>query len=244
MVGALIDFEFQEGTGPMGLFRYVDITKRSTAWVLRLTRPWHNTEQRTVIANAAFAQVRAAVALKRIGGLHFIGNVKGCTKYFCKADLKAECGEYQRNKLVCLTKQLKLGTGDDEVVVYGTGWRCTGDMVVTYVHTGGTNTEGSDRVKRKYTQLNTGKVNVETYHVKRPKVSSEYQSRMGAIDGHNNRRQSGRGTAPLEKMCVTRNTKDRIFISIVSWVLINIYLIQKHFLWGGADKKSSAELQV
>ena len=243
VTGLLIDFEFQEGTEPMAFFEYISSTNRSSGWLLRLTKFWHNTEQRTVIADAAFAQVRVAVALMRVGGLYLIGNVKGCTKYFCKAELRAECGEYERDRLVCLTKQMEVGRGADKVVVYGTGWRCTGEMVVTYVHTGGTNAVGSDRTKRKYVQMSTGKINTTTYHVKRPKVSSEYQHRMGAIDGHNYRRQSGKSTGSLEKVCVTRNTKDRIFISIISWVLINIFLLQKFFLWGGEEKKSPAELQ-
>ena len=243
VVGVLIDFEFQEGTLPMGHFDFIETTNRSSAWLLRLTKKWHNTEQRTVIADAAFAQVRAAVALMRTGGLYLIGNVKGCTKYFCKPELRADCGEYVRDKLVCLTKKITLGTGADAVTVYGTGWRCTGEMVVTYVHTGGTTAQGSDRTKRKYTQMSDGKVHATPYHVKRPKVSSEYQTRMGAIDGHNYRRQSGKSVGSLEKLCVTRNTKDRIFISIVSWVLINIYLLQKFFLWGGKAKKSPGELQ-
>ena len=195
----LVDFEFQEGTKPMGYFQYVGDTNRSTAWLLRLTKKWHNKEQRTVIADAAFAQVRAAVALKRIGGLFFIGNVKTCTKYFCKAALKAECAQYERNRLVVLSKKITLGSGMDKVNVFGTGWRCTGDMVVTYVHTGGTNVMGSDRIKRKYTQMSDGKVNVENYHVKRPKVSSEYQNQMGAIDAHNYRRQSCKSVTSFEK---------------------------------------------
>ena len=242
-VGAIVDFEFQEGHEPMGHFEYVKETNRSTAWLLRLTKAWHNTEQRTVIADAAFAQVRAAVALKRIGGLFFIGNVKGCTKYFCKAELKTECGNYERDKLVVTTKKLDLGEGPEKTTIFGTGWRCTGDMVITYVHTGGTNALGSDRTKRKHIQMSDGKVFHQTYNVKRPKVSSEYQSRMGAIDSHNYRRQSGKSTASLEKVCITRNTKDRVFINIMSWILINIYLIQKHFVWLGEEKKGPSELQ-
>jgi hypothetical protein len=77
VVGALIDFEFQEGILPMGTFECVNETNRSSAWLLRLTKHWHDTEQRAVIADAAFAQVRVAVALMRTGGLYLIGNVKG-----------------------------------------------------------------------------------------------------------------------------------------------------------------------
>ena len=243
VVGVLIDFEFQEGTKPMGQFEFIECTNRSSAWLLRLTKHWHNSEPRTVIADAAFAQVRAAVALKRIGGLYLIGNVKGCHKFFCQAALRAECGEYERDKLVVLTKKMTVGTGTDAVTVYGTGWRCTGAMVVTYVHTGGTNAVGTDRTKRKYTQMTDGSITTFSYSVKRPKVSSEYQHRMGAIDGHNYRRQSGKGVGALEKVCITRNTKDRIFISIVSWILINVFLIKKFFVWGGEEKKTAAEFQ-
>jgi hypothetical protein len=128
--------------------------------------------------------------------------------------------------------------------VFATGWRCTGKMVVTHVHTGGCNTVGSDRKKRKYTQMNNGKVNEVIYHVKRPKVSAEHQGQMGAIDAsHNYRRQSGKGTASLEKVCVANDTKDRIFINMIGWVLINVYLAKKHFEWGGVPKKTSAEVQ-
>jgi hypothetical protein len=63
---------------------------------------------------------------------------------------------------------------------------------------------------------------------------------MGAIDGHNYR-----GTASLEKACVTNDAKNRIFINVVGWALINIYLAKKYFEWGGQDvhKKASAEVQ-
>ena len=32
-------------------------------------------------------------------------------------------------------------------------------------------------------------------------------------------------------------------MSIVSWVLINIYLLQKYFVWGGEAKQTPGELQ-
>ena len=66
---------------------------------------------------------------------------------------------------------------------------------------------------------------------------------MGAIDSHNFRRHSGRGTAALEKVFVTRSTKDRIFINVIAWVLVNICLAMKYFVWGGEQMKSSAEIQ-
>ena len=241
--GILISFELQEGKDPMSHFEFIEETNRSTAWLLRLTKPWHNQERRTVIADAAFAQVRAAVALQRIAGLYFIGNVKCCNKYFPQKALRDETGPYVADHLVCLTKKAKVGTGSEEVTVFATGWRATGKMVVTYVHTGGTSVVGSDRVKRKYTQMSDGEIQTTSYHVKRPKLSSEYQEKMGCIDGHNYRRQSGKALLPLEKVCITRNTKDRVFINMMSWVLINIYLAKRYFVWGGEESQGPSEVQ-
>ena len=112
-------------------------------------------------------------------------------------------------------------------------WRATNKMVCTYIHTGGTNGLGTDRQKRRYTQISDGTVRENTYHVKRPRVSSEYQSKMGAIDGHNFRRQSGKGVRPLEKVWVSNDSKDRIFINVVSWVIVNMYLANQYFIHGG-----------
>ena len=243
VTGILISWKFQEGKDPMGHFGYIEATNKSSAWLLRLTKPWHNKERRTVIGDAAFAQVRAAVALDRFAGLFFIGNVKTCHKYFPKRALKEETGPYVRNRLVCLTKKATVGTGEEAVDVFATGWRATGKMVVTYVHTAGTTVVGSDRVKRKYTQMNDGKIMTRTYHVKRPKLGSEYQANMGAIDMHNYRRQSGKTLASLEKICITRNTKDRVFINMVSWVLINVFLAKRYFVWAGEELKGPWEVQ-
>ena len=95
-------------------------------------------ERRTLVADAAFAQVRAAVALFKMGGLFFIGNVKGRTKFFPQKELRDECAEYERERLVCLTKSVSLPIqGEPDLKIFATGWRATGNMVVTYLHTGG-----------------------------------------------------------------------------------------------------------
>jgi hypothetical protein len=247
MTGVPIDFEFQEGEKIMGHFEHVGDYNKSTSWLLRLTSRWHNEEKRAVIADAAFAQVRAAIGLCVEGGLFLIGNVKGAKKFFPQAALREECPACERNKLVCLTKKATMKISHTEKLdVFATGWRCTGKMAVTCVHAGGCNTVGSDRKKKKHTQLSNGKVNEQIYHVKKPKVPAECQGHMGAIDGHNchnYRRQSGKGTASLEKVCVTHDTKNRIFINIIGRVLVNVHLAKKHFQWGGIQKKTSAEAQ-
>ena len=120
------------------------------------------------------------------------------------------------------------------MAAYATGWRFTEKMVVTYVHTGGATAMGSNRIKRKYTQLSNGEVTSKSYHVKWPKVSAEYQFRMGAIDNRNWRRQSGKSVKALKRVCVciTRSTKDRIFINAVGWIIVNLFLAKKHFVYG------------
>jgi len=216
VTGIMIDFEFQEGKDAMALFEYVELYNRSSGWLLRLTKAWHGKEHRTVIADAAFCQVRAAAALHLEGGLHLIGNVKMCNKYFPQKQLREETPKYERNRLVCITKKATASTGlfeDAPMTVYATGWRCTGNMVCTYLHTGSTTTTGSDRIKRKYTQISSGSIQSRAYHVKRPKVSAEYQQRMGAIDNHNWRRQSGKGLQALERVWVSNQTKDRILLT-------------------------------
>jgi hypothetical protein len=229
----------------MGNFEHVGDHNKSASWLLRLTSRRHNEEKRAVIADAAFARVRAAIGLCVEGGLFLVGNVKGAKKFFPQAALREECPACERSKLVCLTKKATRKISHAEKLgIFATGWRCTGKMVVTCVHAaGGCKTVGSDRKKRKHAQLGNGKVNEQIHNVKRPKVSAECQGQMGAIDGHNCRRHSGKGTASLEKVCVTHDTKNRIFINVTGWVLINVYLARKHFQWGGIQKKTSAEAQ-
>ena len=91
--------------------------------------------------------------------------------------------------------------------------------------------------------MSNGDTHTGAYRVKRPKVSAEYQSKMGAVDSHNFRRQSGRGTKALEKVCVTRSGKDRVYINMVGWVMTNTYLCKKFFEWNGEEKKTSQEVQ-
>jgi hypothetical protein len=82
----MINFEAQEGKDLMQYADFVKEVNKSSAWCLRLTRPWHNTHM-TLIGDAAFGQVRAVVALRE-HGLYMICNVKMCHKFFPKAELK------------------------------------------------------------------------------------------------------------------------------------------------------------
>jgi hypothetical protein len=56
----------------------------------------------------------------------------------------------------------------NEFEIFAIGWRATGKVVCTYVHTCSTNKKGTDRKKEKEQLLSTGKVKVLTCHVMRP----------------------------------------------------------------------------
>jgi hypothetical protein len=86
VAGIMINFEAQEGKDLMQYADFVKEVNKSSAWCLRLTRPWHNTH-RALIADAAFGQVRAVVACRE-HRLYMICNAKMCHKLFPKAELK------------------------------------------------------------------------------------------------------------------------------------------------------------
>ena len=65
---------------------------------------------------------------------------------------------------------------------------------------------------------------------------------MGAIDAHNFRRQSGKGMRAMENVWVSNDAKDRIFINIISWVVINMFLAKKTFVWGWGREADSGRI--
>ena len=150
-----------------------------------LIEPWFNTN-RTLIADAAFGQVRAVIALLE-KGIYMLCNVKQCHKFFPKAILKDETPPFRANN-VCTTLTLSAKytlTGGKEVVIQACGWRATNKMVVTYLGSCGLTTPGVARSKKRYQLLKSGKHKTISYSVQRPAMGSEYQSHMGQVDGWN-----------------------------------------------------------
>ena len=43
----------------------------------------------------------------------------------------------------------------------------------------------------------------------------------------------------MERVWVSRSTKDRVFISVVGWILVNMYLAKKYFTWAGGTSKNA-----
>ena len=73
------------------------------------------------------------------------------------------------------------------------------------------------------------------------KVSADYQSRMGAIDNHSSRRQSGKSVKGLEQVCVTRSTKGRISMNAVGRVMLNLFRAKKHCVNGESNVPDTDE---
>jgi len=165
VTGIMINFEAQEGKDIMKHARHIKLLNKSTAWVMRLMEPWFGSE-RTVVADAAFGQVRAVVAL-RGKGLYMLCNIKQCHKYFPKAKLKEDTPAFQSNsKCTCLTLKATLRIpGGKEVTLLACGWRATTNMVVTYLGSCGLTIDGTARNKERYQLLKSGKTKTINYQV-------------------------------------------------------------------------------
>ena len=88
--------------------RHIKLLNKFTAWLMGLMESWFGSE-RTVVADAAFGQVRAVVAL-RGKGLYMLCNIKQCHKYFPKSRLKEDTPAFQSNsKCTCLTMKAIAG---------------------------------------------------------------------------------------------------------------------------------------
>ena len=223
VTGVMINMEPQEGKDIMKWHPYVKEVNKSSAWCLRLCSPWF-WSKRTLVADAAFGQVRAVVALME-KGLYMLCNVKQCHKFFPKAVLKEQTPPFRsNNQCTTLTLQAKytLSTGE-EVKMQACGWRATNNMVVTYLGSCGLTTPGVARAKKRYQLLKNGNHKTIKYKVQRPGMGSEYQGKMGAVDGWNYQKHQF-------KIPPTTDPMFRIFsdFSIIG-TSINVYKALKHF---------------
>ena len=162
--------------------------------------------------------------------------------------MRGEMGVLPAVRPVVLTKKCTIKIdAHTSYTCYATGWRATGKMVITYIHTCSTNQEGGVRKKEKEQLLTDGSVRVIRYQVQRPKVGSEYQAMMGAIDMHNYFRQarSSVSVLPFEVVCVTNDSTHRIVINIVGLGFVQIYITL--YTWDAArcprGKKTRREVQ-
>ena len=73
--GIMMGIEIVGPKEEMRMRRHTPAYGPGTALLLRLSEPWRGSG-RLVVADSAFASVKAAVALKKINGLYFHGLVK------------------------------------------------------------------------------------------------------------------------------------------------------------------------
>jgi hypothetical protein len=83
---------------------FVKEVNKSSAWCLGLCQPWFNS-WRTLVADAAFGQVRMVVAMLE-KGIYTLCNVKQCHKLFPKKYLKDNTPAFTGNS-VCTTLSLQ-----------------------------------------------------------------------------------------------------------------------------------------
>ena len=221
--GIMINFEPQEGKDVMVHHPFVKEVNKSSAWCLRLCQPWFNS-WRTLVADAAFGQVRMVVSMLE-KGVYTLCNVKQCHKFFPKKYLKDNTPAFTGNSVcttLALQAKVKLQCGR-EMSIQACGWRATTTMVVTYLGSCGLTTPGDARQKKRYQLLQSGKTKTINYTVQRPSMGSEYQAHMGEVDTWNYLRHQF-------KLPPTNDPMFRIFcdFSIVG-TSINVYKALAYF---------------
>ena len=223
--------EPQEGKEQMKHFPHIDKANKSTGWCLRATEKWWGTH-RTLIADSAFGQVRAAASLL-LCGLFCIFNIKSCHKYFPKKNLKEETGPEVGAVLV---KEAVVEHDGLRMIMWATGWRCTRDMVVTYLSTCSTSLVGKPKIKNKYSLKKSGVTIKQEYAVVRPVVSAEYQHEMGAIDTDNKDRHRF-------YLMITHSPTFRFFLNVLLMVVVNVVNALLFFCPGKFSGCSKYEMQ-
>jgi hypothetical protein len=153
----------------------------ATALMLRLLSSFASSG-RLVVGDSAFASVRTAVALHKIG-LYFIGLVKSCTRMYPFKHTQ-EHPYPARGSHIALTAR-----HDDGVNLRTVAWR-DGSTVKSFVSTCGTTVAGVPHKKNRWRRNNNdGTTNYVKVNVPRPKLAVDYFDGARTIDVHNHSRQ-------------------------------------------------------
>jgi hypothetical protein len=187
----IVQLELQEGQQAMGKLPFVNEFGRSTASVMRLTRPFMNTTRDAsmplpaatykVYADSAFASVHTAASLRE-HGLHFAGVVKTAHKNYPRAFLQSalEGDECKAGAHVAATTTYTV-PGHHPLKLFAIGWKDA--KVQTFIDTQGSNLPGEPAVKRR--KAGDGAQRREfVVNVPRPKVVAEAHEALKAMYVH------------------------------------------------------------
>jgi hypothetical protein len=190
-----------------------------TQVLVELTEPWHDTG-RVITADAYFASVEAALKMKD-KGLHFIGNVKQCSKMFPMEVLSNTTLVLRglRSVLASISKE----TGKMEHVAMSWLNRNRRYFIMTTCGIG----EGEEINRKRLRQLNRDELadpDMVIIHVAQPRAIATYYEGAGTIDRHNR--------IHADKLRMDRNlgTKDwakRFNLGVLGIICVDAYLLFK-----------------
>ena len=177
--------ELQEGKLAMGTKEYVDKFNAGTAVLLRLCKPWFNSN-RVVCGDSAFASVEAAIACQS-HGLHFSGLVKTASRKFPKKYLTdldlPECGQHA----------VVISNPSADVRLLGVAWN-GGKKRKLIVSTCGVTTLAAEPAKRtRYVNQGDGTSLANVRETPWPSVVANYFQTAPASDINNHLRQGSLG---------------------------------------------------
>ena len=224
--GILMGLELQKGKGHMGALDENKLLGSGTASIIRLSKPFHGSG-RTVCADSAFASVKTAAQLHRVG-LRFIGLVKTATKQYPIARLRSHNYPARGAHVVMKAKDA------DGVVYTACGWK--DKTVKTWIATCGVTIPAKTAALKKRFRLADGEVKVYLKPVPRPSLAEQYFDAANAIDVHNHYRQ---GSLALESTWLTQIWWHRSFATLLGMTVTDAFLAACYFYPGRESKNFS-----
>jgi hypothetical protein len=229
--GVIMRLEIAEGKDAERAKEYAGDFGHGTAVTLRLTKPWHGSG-RLVVADSAFASVKTAVRMRKVG-MHFIGMVKTAhskypKKYFDA--MKRELGVLERGDMRSLT-----ATVDGEDIAA----HCWFDnKPKQFVATCGTTIVGEPHSKKRWRNNEDGTSTSFTKDVKRQCVAADYFDAAAVIDIDNHYRQGG---LSLEESWGTTRWDHRVAATIIGMCEVDAFLAYSRFEGEDAAKMTHGE---
>ena len=214
--GVMLVLEIQEGKLRMRLKPYVTELGSQAACTKRLAEPFMGTN-RIMVGDAWFGSVSVAISLKKDFGLHFIGNVKQCHKFFPKKELICELATARRGEHKVCTSTIK------GVPMFATGWKKNSKTVMHVISTCSTTLPGSNAQVTTCDKFG----NAHRLEFSRPKVFELYSKVCGKIDQHNELRQF---ELALEKAWVTQKYHIRFLSCMTGIVVVDTFYALKYLV--------------
>lgn len=219
--GIMLGLEIQEGAARMKNKEFMDDPnmQTSTAWTLRLTKPWNGTG-RTIVGDSAFSSFKTVLAVLNVGN-NYTGIIKGATTGFPMPHFKEwEATSPQRGEYSVVETTVQVAGQARKVV--GIAWKTK--MMKLIITTVGNTLPGNPLVSKRSKRIlmADGRYGTHRYtkETARPKVISDMFEHFSAVDVHDHYRQ---GTLRMEITWPTKTWHHRIIATVLGMVMVDAY---------------------